>query len=75
MGLDDVESDGQQTNRLTLVNRLLFNLSSQFLAALANRFEVHLYQFDTEPQKITDSVELLEPRRCSKSGAVNGSPV
>ena len=62
MGLDDVESDGQQTNRLTLVNRLLFNLSSQFLAALANRFEVHLYQFDTEPQKITDSVELLEAK-------------
>ena len=62
MGLDDVKSDGQQTNRLTLVNRLLFDLSSQFLAVLANRFEVHLYQFDTQPQKITDSVEPLEAK-------------
>ena len=62
MTLDDAELDGQLTNRLTLVNQLLFDLSSQFLAALANRFEVHLYQFNTQPMKIADPVEPLEAK-------------
>ena len=62
MEFDDVESGGQQTDRLTLVNQLLFNLSSQFLEVLANQFEVHLYQFDTKPQKIADPVEPLEAK-------------
>ena len=62
MKFDDVELVGQQTDRLTLVNQLFYNLSSQFLEDLANQFEVHLYQFDTQPQKIADLVEPLEAK-------------
>ena len=62
MGLEDVELDGQQIHRLTLVNRLLFDLSSQFLPDLANRFEVHRYRFDTQPQQLIESIEPLEAK-------------
>ena len=62
MKFDDVELDGQQTDRLTLVNQLLFNLSSQLLEVLANQFEVHLYQFDTQAQKIANPLAPLEAK-------------
>ncbi|MDE0184862.1 MAG: hypothetical protein OXP71_05335 [Candidatus Poribacteria bacterium] len=62
MNFDDVELDGRQTDRLTLVNQLLFNLSSQFLDVLANQFEVHLYQFNTHAQRIADPLEPLEAK-------------
>ena len=60
MAFDDVELDGQKTGRLNLVNQLLFNLSSEFLEVLASQFEVHLYRFDTQVQKIDDPLAPLE---------------
>ncbi|MCZ6675676.1 MAG: hypothetical protein O7E52_00305 [Candidatus Poribacteria bacterium] len=60
MQLEDIASaDGQET-RLNLVNRLLFEPTSQFLAALASRFEVHLYRFDTQPYQISSEIGALE---------------
>lgn len=60
MAFDDVELDGQKTGRLSLVNQLLFNLSSEFLEVLASQFEVHLYRFDTQVQKIDGPLAPLE---------------
>ncbi len=48
MQLADGESSENAVPRIGQVNQLLFGESSQFLQALRNRFQVHLYPFDTK---------------------------
>ena len=47
MQLVDAPTNDTSTSRLSQVNQLLFNEQGQFLQALHDRFEVHLYPFDT----------------------------
>ena len=47
MQLTDAPTDETQVSRLDQVNSLLFNTEGQFLQSLRDRFEVHLYPFDT----------------------------
>ena len=76
MQLRDVDVADQAVARLSLVNRLLFDgpdmasparppathpgVMSNFMAALANRFDVHLYQFDTQPYQISNTINSLD---------------
>ena len=59
MQLKDVESTGQPLTRLDLVNRVLFNPNSHFLPALADRFDIHLYQFDKQLYQIPKEIDSL----------------
>ena len=47
MNLVDASMRETTVSRLSQVNQLLFNGQKQFLRALRDRFEVHLYPFDT----------------------------
>ncbi|MXV76228.1 hypothetical protein F4Z99_18390 [Candidatus Poribacteria bacterium] len=47
MNLVDASMGETSVSRLSQVNQLLFNGQKQFLQALRDRFEVHLYPFDT----------------------------
>ncbi|MXZ01170.1 hypothetical protein F4Y93_11185 [Candidatus Poribacteria bacterium] len=47
MQLIDAPTDKTQVSRLDQVNSLLFNAERQFLQSLRDRFEIHLYPFDT----------------------------
>ncbi len=47
MQLIDAPADETQVSRLDQVNSLLFNAEGQFLQSLRDRFEIHLYPFDT----------------------------
>ena len=47
MNLVDASMSETSVSRLSQVNQLLFNGQKQFLQALRDRFEVHLYPFDT----------------------------
>ena len=47
MELVDGPTDEIRKSRLSQVNQLLFDVPGEFLQALRNRFEVHLYPFDT----------------------------
>ena len=47
MNLVDASMGETSISRLRQANQLLFNGQSQFLQALRDRFEVHLYPFDT----------------------------
>ncbi len=47
MQLVDTPTDEPQLSRLDHVNALLFREKGQFLQSLRDRFEVHLYPFDT----------------------------
>ena len=47
MELVDVPTEETSKSRLSQVNQLLFDVPGQFLQALQDRFEVHLYPFDT----------------------------
>ena len=47
MQLTDAPTDETQMSRLDQVNSLLFDTEGQFLQSLRERFEVHLYPFDT----------------------------
>ena len=47
MQLVDTPTDATQVSRLDQVNSLLFRDKGQFLQSLRDRFEVHLYPFDT----------------------------
>ena len=60
MQLKDVELAGQSSTRLDLVNRILFNPASDFLASLANQFDVHLYRFDKQPHQISSEIGSLD---------------
>ena len=60
MTLKDVELGGQPTTRLDLVNRILFNPTSRFLPALADRFDIHLYQFDKQSYQILEEIGSLK---------------
>ena len=62
MELRDVEFNGEPSSRLTLVNRLLFDSSSQFLPSLNKRFDTHLYQFDEQSESISEQLNPLEIR-------------
>ena len=48
MQLVDVPMSEMPLSRLSQVNQLLFNVSEQFLQTLQDRFEVHLYPFNTQ---------------------------
>ena len=60
MQLKDVELAGQPSTRLDLVNRILFNPTSRFLPALADRFDIHLYRFDKQPHQISSEIGSLD---------------
>ena len=62
MQLKDVDSAGQPLTRLDLVNRVLFNPTSQFLPSLADRFDIHLYQFDKRPHQISSDIDSLNAK-------------
>ena len=47
MNLVDASMSETSVSRLSQVNQLLFNGQNRFLQALRDRFEVHLYPFDT----------------------------
>lgn len=47
MQLIDAPTDKTQVSRLDQVNSLLFSAERQFLQSLRDRFEIHLYPFDT----------------------------
>lgn len=47
MNLVDASMSETSLSRLSQVNELLFNRQKRFLQALRDRFEVHLYPFDT----------------------------
>ena len=47
MQLIDAPTNAAAMSRLHQVNRLLFDTQGQFLQTLRDRFEVHLYPFDT----------------------------
>ena len=47
MNLVDASMSETSVSRLSQVNQLLFNGQGRFLQALRDRFEVHLYPFDT----------------------------
>ena len=51
MQLVDVPMSEIPLSRLSQVNQLLFNVPEQFLQTLQDRFEVHLYPFDTRLQQ------------------------
>ena len=60
MQLEDVELAGQPSTRLDLVNRILFNPTSRFLPALADRFDVQLYRFDKRSHQISADIGSLD---------------
>ena len=70
MELVDTPISTSPTSRLNQVNQLLFNPQAQFLQTLRDRFEVHLYPFDTGlqqsvvlPQDLdAESVPQFEPK-------------
>ena len=47
MQLTDAPTDETQMSRLDQVNSLLFSAEGQFIQSLRDRFEVHIYPFDT----------------------------
>ena len=47
MNLVDASMSETSISRLSQVNQLLFNVQGRFLQTLRDRFEVHLYPFDT----------------------------
>ncbi len=51
MQLVDVPMSEMLISRISQVNQLLFNVPEQFLQTLQDRFEVHLYPFDTQLQQ------------------------
>ena len=51
MQLVDTPMSETPRSRLSQVNQLLFNVPGQFLQTLQDRFEVHLYAFDTQLQQ------------------------
>jgi hypothetical protein len=51
MQLVDAAMPEIPVSRLSQVNQLLFNVPGQFLQTLRDRFEVHLYPFDTRLQQ------------------------
>ena len=51
MQLVDASMSEIPISRLSQVNRLLFNVPGQFLQTLQDRFEVHLYPFNTRLQQ------------------------
>lgn len=60
MQLKDVELAGQASARLDLVNHLLFDPTSHFLPTLADRFDIHLYQFDKQSYQIANEINSLD---------------
>lgn len=70
MELVDPPISTSPTSRLNQVNQLLFNPQAQFLQTLRDRFEVHLYPFDTGLQQSmvfpedldAESVPQFEPK-------------
>ena len=65
MQLVDAPMNDNAVSRLSQVNQLLFNDSSQFLQTLQDRFEVHLYPFNTHLQQnvvLTHGEEAPSPQ-------------
>ena len=64
MKLVDAPMSEMPISRLSQVNQLLFNVPEQFLTTLQDRFEVHLYPFNTRLQQsvlLTQEDDALLP--------------
>lgn len=62
MQLEDGEDGQSNDTRISQVNQLLFNETSQFLQTLENKFQVHLYTFDSSLYQTKTTVENFEPQ-------------
>ncbi|MDE0316600.1 MAG: hypothetical protein OXM61_17075 [Candidatus Poribacteria bacterium] len=62
MQLEDNYSGKSDTSRMSQVNQLLYGESSNFLDALNNDYNVHLYRFDSVLYQGTTTVENFEPK-------------
>ena len=60
MNLVDASMSETSVSRLSRVNELLFNEQGRFLQALRDRFEVHLYPFDTGLHQSTPLPQNLD---------------
>ena len=60
MNLVDASTRDTSVSRLSQVNQLLFNGQKRFLQALRDRFEVHLYPFDTALHQSTPLPQDLD---------------
>ena len=60
MNLVDASMTETSVSRLSRVNELLFNEQGRFLQALRDRFEVHLYPFDTALHQSTPLPQDLD---------------
>jgi hypothetical protein len=60
MNLVDASMSETSISRLSQVNQLLFNVQGRFLQTLRDRFEVHLYPFDTGLHQSTVLPENLD---------------
>ena len=73
MNLVDASMGETSVSRLRQVNQLLFNGQRQFLQALRDRFEVHLYPFDTglhQSVVLPQDLEAEAPPQFEPNGAL-----
>ena len=73
MNLVDASMGETSISRLSQVNQLLFNGQRQFLQALRDRFEVHLYPFDTglhQSVVLPQDLEAEAPSQFEPNGAL-----
>ena len=73
MNLVDASMGETSVSRLRQVNQLLFNGQRQFLQALRDRFEVHLYPFDTglhQSVALPQDLEAEAPPQFEPNGAL-----
>jgi uncharacterized membrane protein len=62
MQLEDNYDGKSDTSRMSQVNQLLYDESSNFLATLGNDYNVHLYHFDSVLHQGATTVENFEPK-------------
>ena len=68
MNLVDASMSETSVSRLSQVNQLLFNGQGRFLQALRDRFEVHLYPFDTGLHQSTPLPQDLDAEALPEFG-------
>ncbi len=61
MQLKDNHAGKAETSRMSQVNQLLFDESSQFLETLEGEYQVHLYRFDSALYEGTSETQNSEP--------------
>ncbi|RKU20321.1 hypothetical protein C6501_00305 [Candidatus Poribacteria bacterium] len=62
MQLKDNHAGKTETSRMSQVNQLLLDESSQFLETLESEYKVHLYRFDSVLHQEAITVENFEPK-------------